>query len=149
MHNPDADFIRAFIANPSRRLMETNSLLKALRTELISFDVEKTEITLKFRPDEMFRQGAGNIQGGIISAMLDFAMGLAGFAVIPPDASMSTTSMNTSFFSPGTANEFTAIGCVEKPGRRLVFTAAKLYSNDRMIAGATSTLIVLPAPAKA
>ena len=41
--------------------------------------------------------------------------------------------------------ELTAIGRVEKAGRRVIFTSAELRAGDRAIAAATSTLLVVPA----
>lgn len=145
MLNPDAEFVRNFCANMVPQPMHTNDFLVALGAELIGFDPELKELTMRFCPAETFRQGAGNIQGGAISAILDFAMVFSAFAVIAPDMNISTTSMTTNFFAPGTSMDFTAIGKVEKAGRKMIFSSAKLFSGDTPIASATSGLIVLPA----
>jgi len=143
--NPDLEFARAFFADPSPRAMRTSGLLKALDAELVGYERGKRELTMRFAPGDVFRQGTGNIQGGAITAMLDFAMVLAAFAEIDAASTVSTTTMTSSFYGPGTAREFTAVGRVEKPGRRLIFTSAELRAGERAIAGATSTLLVLPA----
>ncbi len=143
--NPDLEFARAFFADPSPRPMHTSALLTALGAELLGYDKGKQELTMQFTPADLFWQGAGNIQGGAISAMLDFAMVLAAFSVLEDGSTVSTTSMNTSFYGPGTARNLVAVGRLEKPGRRLIFTSAELRAGDRAIAGATSTLLVLAA----
>jgi uncharacterized protein (TIGR00369 family) len=143
--NPDLEFARAFFADPSPRPMRTNGLLEALGAELMGYDKGKHELTMRFAPGELFRQGAGNIQGGAISAMLDFAMVLAAFSVIEEGFTVSTTSMTTSFYGPGTAGAFIAVGRVEKAGRRMIFTSAELRGGEKAIAAATSTLMVVPA----
>jgi uncharacterized protein (TIGR00369 family) len=142
--NPDLAFARAFFADPSPRPIRTNPLLEALGAQLIGYDRAGRELTLRFTPADLFRQGTGSIQGGAISAMLDFAMVFAAFAEIDSAATVSTATMATSFYAPAAAGEFTAVGRVEKPGRRLIFTAANLHAGERAIAGATSTLLVLP-----
>ena len=143
--NPDLEFARAFFADPSPRAMHTSALLTALGAELVGHDKDRREVRMRFSPDDLFRQGTGNIQGGAIAAMLDFAMVLAAFAEVDMDSTVSTTTMTSSFYGAGTAREFTALGRVEKPDRRLIFTSAELRAGDRPIAGATSTLLVLPA----
>jgi uncharacterized protein (TIGR00369 family) len=142
--NPDLEFARAFFADPSPRPMHTSALLEALGAELVGYNKGRRELTMRFSPGDLFRQGTGNIQGGAITAMLDFAMVLAAFAEIDQASTVSTTTMTSSFYGPGSGREFTAVGRVEKPGRRLIFTSAELWAGDKAIAGATSTLLVLP-----
>jgi uncharacterized protein (TIGR00369 family) len=142
--NPDLEFARAFFADPSPRPIRTNALLEALGAHLIAHDREKREVVMRFIPGSLFRQGTGNIQGGAVAAMLDFAMVFAAFAGIDEASTVSTATMTTSFFAPAAADELTALGRVEKPGRRLIFAAAELRAGERIIAGATSTLLVLP-----
>lgn len=145
MRNPDADFARAFFAEPGAapRPMPTNALLAALGAELVAHNPATGEVTMRFSPPETFRQGAGHIQGGAISAMLDFAMILAAFAVIPVEASVSTATMTTAFLAPGKGASYTAVGQIEKAGRRMVFARARLLDGEREIASASSTMLVL------
>lgn len=142
--NPDQLLMRAFMAGDrSPVAVETNGLFRALNTMLVGHDADARTVTLRFEPGELFRQGSGVVQGGAISAMLDFAMAFAAMTVVPPENSVSTTSINTSFLSAGRGAVYEATGKVEKPGRRVVFTSALLTCEGREVASATSTLLVV------
>ena len=125
--------------------MQTNALLRELGASLVAFDRDRLELTMHFSPSDMFRQGTGHIQGGAIAAILDFAMVFPAFAVIDEDAGMSTTMMTTSYYAPGKAETYKSIGRVEKAGRRVIYTSAQLFAGEKLVAGASSTLLVLPA----
>ena len=142
--NPDHVLMRGFMAGDGAPVrVETNRLFVALDTMLVAYDAEARTVTLRYEPGELFRQGSGVIQGGAISAMLDFAMAFAAMSVVELDHSVTTTAMNTSFYAAGKGKVYEALGKVEKPGRRMVFTSAMLSCEGRAIAAASSTLLVV------
>ena len=49
-------------------------------------------VRIAFNPPEGFTQGNGVVQGGIISAMLDFGMIFAAFSMVPVDATVADVS---------------------------------------------------------
>ena len=142
--NPDLDAVRAFVsgARPAGRI-DTSPLLTALGAELISFDPNRKELLLRYAPDALFRQGAGFVQGGAVTAMLDFAMAFAGLAVGEAGTSITTANMNVSFHAPASATSYEARGWIVKQGRRAMFTAAEITADGRSVAAATSTLLVV------
>ena len=140
--NPDHALMRAFMAGDRTPVaVGSNPLFVALRTTLVACDADARTVTLRYEPGELFRQGGGVIQGGAVSAMLDFAMAFSAMTVIGPDSTVTTTSMSTSFYAAGRGEAYEAVGKVEKPGRRVVFTSATLTCDGREIAAATSTLL--------
>ncbi len=142
--NPDHALMRAFMAGGRGPVaVDSNPLFVALDTTLAACDLDARTVTLRFAPGDMFRQGSGVIQGGAISAMLDFAMAFAAMTVIEPDKTVTTTAMNTSFYAAGKGAIYEAVGKVEKPGRRVVFTSAELTCEGKTVAAATSTLLVV------
>lgn len=144
MANPDREAIRAFVAAPGRPVpMETNPLLAALGARLTGFDPGRRELTMSFAPQPLFWQGAGMVQGGALAAMLDFVMGFAGMAVAAPQQSITTTSLTTSFYAAARAPGYVARGIIEKPGRRVMFASAELEGEGKVVAAATSVLLVL------
>ena len=144
MDNPDAAFLRAFVADPTPRRMATSPLLDLLETELVAWEPDGPRLTMRFSPPSVTRQGAGLIQGGIIGTMLDFAMVLPAFALLSPADSLTTTSMTTHFYGPGAGAQFTAFGRLDKTGRRMIFASAQLFQAERVIAGASASMMVLP-----
>ena len=142
--NPDHMLMRAFMAGDGAPVaVETNGLFRALNSTLSGYDAAARAVTLRFEPDDLFRQGSGVVQGGAISAMLDFAMAFASMTVVELDHSVTTTAMNTSFYAAGRGRVYEAVGKVDKPGRRMVFTSATLTCEGREIAAANSTLLVV------
>lgn len=142
--NPDREAVRAFLADPGRPVaMETSPLLAALGARLAGHDPTRRELVMTFAPQPLFRQGAGVVQGGAVSAMLDFVMGFAGMATAAAGQSITTTSLTTSFYGPARAAEYVARGRIEKPGRRVMFAAAELEGEGRIVAAATSVLLVV------
>jgi hypothetical protein len=63
--------------------IDTNLMAKTLGAVLQAAAPEGGSLEVRFTPDECFVQGAGVLQGGMVSAMLDFAMVFAGFGVTP------------------------------------------------------------------
>ena len=144
--NPDAQAVRAFMAAGSIGPVDvtSNPLAAALGAQLVAVDAEAGEIRMVFRPDDTFKQGAGVVLGGAVSAMLDFAMAYACFVVLPENQTVATTSMTTNFLGAahgGMAVE--AVGRVDKTGRRVMFTSAELRAGGKLIANGTSSLLVL------
>lgn len=146
MLNPDREMIRRFVTAPppvAPVAMATNPLLAAFGAELVCFDPAARALVMHFTPQQLFWQGAGVVQGGAVAAMLDFVMGFVGMAVAADGQSITTTSLNTAFYSAARGARYTARGIIEKPGRRVMFATATLDCDGRTVAGGTSTLLVL------
>ncbi|MCR5855736.1 PaaI family thioesterase [Mesorhizobium sp. J428] len=142
--NPDLDAIRAFTAG-SRPAgpIDTSPLLVALGAELVGFDAARKELLLRYAPEDLFRQGAGVIQGGAVTAMLDCAMAFAGLAAGEAGTTITTANMNISFLAPAAGATYEARGWISKQGRRVMFAGAELSAGGRPVAAATSTLLVV------
>ncbi len=99
---------------------------------------------MRCEPGELFRQGAGVVQGGALAAMLDFAMAFAGFTQVPSGSTVSTLNLNVAMQRPATAASYRVLGRIDKPGRRAMFASAEITGDRGVVASATSTLLVLP-----
>jgi uncharacterized protein (TIGR00369 family) len=109
-------------------------------------DLEAGMVRLAFSPDGIFVQGAGVLQGGAISAMLDFAMAFALLAVLPEGQTCSTANANVSFLRPAPRGDYVAVGEITRRGSRLAFARAGVFpadAPDRLVATATSTLAII------
>ena len=95
------------------------------------------------------------MSGWILSLALAYAqlalivaMAFATLAHLPVGGSCATVNLNTAFLRPAPQGRYIAVGEVERRGKQLAFTHARLLrEEDRaVVATATSTLaLMLPA----
>ena len=148
--NPDQALIHRFIEGGSTPILfDANPMARALGAELRAADLTTGRVALAFAPDPLFIQGTGVLQGGAVTAMLDFAMAFAALAHLPVGASCATVNLNTAFLRPAPKGRYVAVGEVERRGKQLAFTHARLLREEDqvVVATATSTLAVILAPA--
>ncbi len=126
--------------------IDTSPLLDSMSARLESYESDSSTLTMSFRPTDLFRQGAGVIQGGALSMMLDFVMAFSAMAAVDPASSVATVSMSTDFLGAATSDAVTAIGAVDKAGKRVAFARSQLLEADRVVASAHATLLVVPSP---
>ena len=89
---------------------------------------------LRFTPIPEWTIGAGVVQGGIVTAMLDMAMAMAA-------RGLSTASITVEILRP-VIGPVTATGVVDKRGRRLLFASGELHDADgRLVARGTQTAV--------
>lgn len=144
VEHPERVLVRLAIEKGTTNLLvDTNPLAIALRMRLLH--VAEGSVIASFKVGDPFLQGNGVVQGGIISAMLDFAMVYAAFSQIPVDASMASISQTTNFFRPVPSGEVFAEGALEKVGRSVINARAILKDkNGTLLASATAPLAVIP-----
>jgi acyl-coenzyme A thioesterase PaaI-like protein len=144
--NPDQALLQRFLEDPGTPLaMETNPFAAALGGVLAAADPAAGTIGLAFRPGPAFLQGNGVIQGGAVTAMLDFAMAFAVLAGMPPEVTAATASLTVSFLAAAWPGEYVAEGFVERRGKRLAFARAELRpaAGGAPVATASSVLALL------
>lgn len=144
--NPDQVLIHRFIAEGGQPMaFDANPMALALGSTLLRVDREVGEVELAFEPQALFIQGTGVIQGGAVTAMLDFAMAFATLAALPGEASCATVNLNTSFLRAAPQGRYVALGLVERKAKSLAFARAELRRADDgvAVATATSTLALL------
>ena len=144
--NPDQALIHRFRSQAGGPLpVDSNPMAVALGAALLGVDAAAGVVELSFEPAALFIQGTGVLQGGAVTAMLDFAMAFATLAHLPPDHSCATVNLNTAFLRPAPHGRYVAVGEVERRGKALAFTHARLLreADRQVVATATSTLAVL------
>ncbi|TXI70007.1 MAG: PaaI family thioesterase [Limnohabitans sp.] len=144
--NPDQALIHRFLQQGGGAMpINSNPMAKALQSTLLKVDRERGEVEIGFEPGDLFIQGTGVVQGGAVTAMLDFAMAFATLASLPPQASCVTVNLSTSFLRPAPQGRYIAAGTVDRCGKTLAFTQARLVRADtgQVVATAASSLAVL------
>jgi uncharacterized protein (TIGR00369 family) len=90
--------------------------------------------------------GGPVVQGGLVTALLDAAMGGACWSVLDDDQAFLTADLRVEFLRPTRPSRLTATGTVVRRTRRVVFCSAELFDADGvLLATSRCTQVVLPA----
>jgi uncharacterized protein (TIGR00369 family) len=118
-----------------------------LRWQLEEVDPEAGTIRVRFEGRPGFANPMGDIQGGILAAMLDDTMGPALVATLRPDQFAPTLEMNVTFLEPARVGPLWGRGRVVKRGGTIGFVEADLVdADDRVVARATATVRIVSLP---
>ena len=122
--------------------VHANPVAESMRMILVS--AERGRVRLRFDIDQRFTQGDGVIQGGIVTAMLDFGMAFAGLSVVDEGESVATVGINVNFLRVSAPGRFEVEARLEKVGKRMVFARADLMREDgEPVASASAPLTIL------
>ena len=111
--------------------------------ELEEHDNPKESITFGWTVPPEYCNTAGNLQGGMLAAFADTALGAACSAYLSEDRYPALAEMKISIFRPASeGSRLTATGRMVKPGKRVMFTEAEIKDSEgRLIAKASGTAI--------
>jgi uncharacterized protein (TIGR00369 family) len=85
------------------------------------------------------------VQGGLVTALLDAAMGGACWTVLDHDQVFLTADLRVEFLRVSQPGLLRATGSVVRRTRRVVFCAAEMFSaDDRLLATSRCTQVILP-----
>jgi uncharacterized protein (TIGR00369 family) len=121
---------------------------QAMRTLGISIArIEAGEVDLSMPYSPEFTQQNGFVHGGIITAGLDNACGIAAFTLLPPGSDILTVEFKTNLLAPAKGQRFSFRACVVKPGRTLTVCEGRAFAEhdgkESLIATMTATLMAL------
>ena len=122
---------------------QTN-LLRAMNLTLER--VERGRVTFAMVPSAEFYNLIGSVHGGIITTLMDTALGCAVQSILPAGQVATTMDLHTRFHRPVTTAvpKVFAEAHVVHAGRRTATSEAKLIDCDgRVYATGTSTLMIL------
>jgi uncharacterized protein (TIGR00369 family) len=108
--------------------------------------IQKGEAIFSFLPQEFHYNTLGTVHGGVISAILDSAMGCSLHSLLPAGTGYTTLELKVNFLKAVTTRtgKLRAIGRVIHAGSRTALVEAQLTSDDNTIyAHATSTCLIL------
>ena len=93
---------------------------------------------LDLAPHHLNRRGVAH--GGVVTALLDSALGAAVISAIPKEWWCSTTSLHTQFIGGAAAGRLTATGHLSRRGAKIAFAAGEIRdAADNLIATAQGT----------
>lgn len=115
--------------------------------ELLGLEVVSSgdaEVVMAMTAGERHENPMGFLQGGVICALADGAMGFAYFSTLADGESFTTVELKMNFLRPFKHGRLLATGRVLSRGRTIGLTEAHVRDEDgRLIAHATSTCMTL------
>jgi uncharacterized protein (TIGR00369 family) len=119
--------------------------------QLLGFAIERVDegnVVFSMDPLEAHQNPLGTVHGGIISTLLDSAMGCAVHTTLPPGGMYTTLELKVNFLRPSFAGGATLLaeGTVLNRGSTAVLAEATITdaASGKKIAHATSTCLILP-----
>jgi uncharacterized protein (TIGR00369 family) len=113
--------------------------------EMLEEDPEHGRVRLRFQGRPEFVNPAGFIQGGLLAAMLDDAMGPAALVMSGGTLFTSTINLQVSYLAPAKPGPLIAEGRVVQMGKTVAFLEAELSDeNGVVVARATSAARLVP-----
>lgn len=119
--------------------------------KLLDLDQARGTITLELQAQPAFLNPIGVIQGGLLTAMLDEALGGAVAAMLPPNQFAPTVELKVNFIRPAQVGPLIAQGRVVHRGLSLVFLQAELHTRAGLLiatASATAQIQTIRPPAR-
>jgi uncharacterized protein (TIGR00369 family) len=138
------EFMRGFLTGE----LPSPPFMQLLGIRVVS--VELGSVTFEFEPAEFMYSPLGNVHGGIVTVLLDSAMGCSFHTTLPAGTGYTTVELKVNFLKSVTAKSgaLRAEGHVIHSGSRVATVDARLLDHDlKLYAHATSTLMILhPGP---
>ena len=107
---------------------DRQAVMKTVNASVVS--VEPGAVVLEFPFQADLTQQHGFIHAGIVSTVLDSAMGYAAFSLMPVNAAVLTIEFKVNLLSPAKGERFTAVGKVKKAGRNITVAEAELFAHS-------------------
>jgi uncharacterized protein (TIGR00369 family) len=112
---------------------------------LVSVGDGRAELSMELLPHHFNPQGI--VHGGIITAIADTSIGLALRSKLRPGLTHRTAQLNVHFLTKGGGNRLVGRGRAMHLGQRMGYGEADVMDGEgQLLAWATGTFIVLPAP---
>ena len=119
-------------------------IAELLGWQLEAVDPEAGTITVRYDAGPRFTNPMGNIQGGIVAAMLDDAMGPALVATLAPGQFAPTLELKVSFLAPARIGTLWAHGRVVRRNPTIAFLEGDLRDGDgQLLARASATARII------
>lgn len=134
------DFMRAFLTGD----LPPPPFMELLGVRIVA--VAPGSVSFEFEPAEFMYSPLGNVHGGIVTVLLDTAMGCSFHTTLPAGVGYTTLELKMSFHRAVTTRSGTlrATGSILHSGSRVSAVEARLTDrDDRLYAHASSTLLIL------
>jgi uncharacterized protein (TIGR00369 family) len=114
--------------------------------QIEAVDAEAGTLRIRYEGMEAFRNPAGNIAGGLLSAMLDDLTACAVDATLGPNDAVVTLSLNVSFLRPAHVGAVHGHANLVRRGRELCHVNGMLQQDGKDVAWAVAICKIIPRP---
>ena len=104
--------------------------------------VEEGRVVLEFEASEKHHQPNGVVQGGVLTAIADAAMGMAGMTVQEVGWANTTIELKINFIRPVIRGLVRAEGRVIKAGRTVLFLESTVLNAEGKVAALASSSVL-------
>jgi uncharacterized protein (TIGR00369 family) len=129
-----------------RKIMDGEQALPpigaTLGTRIVSLDIEAGRIECEYQGVPAFGNPAGQIQGGMLAAMLDDVTALLCMGSLGESQHCATLNLNVSFLRPGRPGPITGHATLVRRGSRVVNAEGELWQDGRLLATASAVNLV-------
>ena len=109
--------------------------------------VEAGHVVLEFEASEKHHQPNGVVQGGVLTAIADAAMGMAGMTIQEIGWANTTIELKINFIRPVVRGLVKAEGRVVQAGKTVLFLEASVTNEEGKLAAlATSSVLAFQLP---
>jgi uncharacterized protein (TIGR00369 family) len=113
-----------------------------LGMKITHVDAAAGAVEAEFEGKPEFANPVGNVQGGILAAMLDDTMGPALACQLAAGEFAPTLNLNISFLKPAKPGKLRGVGRVVRKGKDVCYLAGELFQNGELVASATATALI-------
>ena len=113
-----------------------------LGMKITKVDADAGVVEAEFDGKPEFTNPVGNVQGGILAAMLDDTMGPALACQLVAGEFAPTLNLNISFLKPARPGKLRGVGRVVRKGKDVCYLAGELSQNGEIVASATATALI-------
>ncbi|MBN8443186.1 MAG: PaaI family thioesterase [Thauera sp.] len=123
-------------------LLERAPITHLLGRRILALDLDAGTLVVEFDGKAEFQNPARQIQGGMLSAMLDDVTAVLVTATLEPGAFCATLSLNTSFLASATTGTLTGKASFERRGKTICNVRGEIWQGDTLIASAVAVCMV-------
>lgn len=138
MENKRLQLLQSFIGKPFTG--SPSPFAKWLNGTVLAVDENSVEFEFEVRKE--MTNPAGTLHGGVICGMFDDCIGV-NFMILGTEYFFPTINLNVEFFSPAKEGDTVLVKTtVVKKGKSVINVKADMFLSKKMIASATSNLVV-------
>jgi uncharacterized protein (TIGR00369 family) len=113
-----------------------------LGMKITKVDAAAGIVEAEFEGKPEFTNPVGNVQGGILTAMLDDCMGPALACQLAAGEFAPTLNLSISFLRPAKPGKLSGVGRVVRKGRDVCNLSGELFQDGELVATAVATALI-------
>jgi len=126
-----------------KRIFENAPFVRSLGIELVSFGTGWCETSLKVT--SVLKQQHGLVHAGVLMTLADHSCGGAAATTASDEQDVITVETKVAFLRPAPVSVLLCRAQVLRAGRRLVFTEAEVFTEEKIVVSKVSSTLAFVA----